>query len=370
MMFGRYYLEEEDVLRLGKQGIDIENGEFAILTLMCTVDDELKRQFLAEYLQELQVDSLFWITQDPANYFIFLYYAPKGTDNVVRQAKLLMEIIAKKGYDCKVGIGGYTDSIEKLQISLTEGIISLYHEKDDLVHVYDDRYEYEKRPQKVTIFPGEGEVLLQYAIRKGDTEQIFDALERLEKEFDSLFLYYKENEIRFRLYRIIGFLTELPGSSENYIGGYVERMIHYKDASGFFADFRKCIENVQSTEKRTREVKGIGISKILEFMNENLCTMEMSLTYVAEHFNIRPSYLSTFFKESVGVNFITYVQDKRMEHARAMLVETNLPIQQIAVGVGYSDVPPFAKKFSNKYGMPPGAYRKMMHCQKNGDGQE
>jgi len=370
ILFGRYHLEEEDILRFYKQGIDVWNSEFAILTLMCIVDDELKGQILTEYLCDEHIDSLFWITQDPANYFVFLYYAPKGTGGAALLAKQLIEKLQKKGYDCKAGIGGYKDSIENLQISLTEGIISLYDEEESLVHVYDDGYEYERKPQKVNICLGKEEVLLQFAIRKGDTEQIFDALGRLEEEFGNLFLYYQENEIRFRLYRIVCFLTELPGISEIDIGSYVDRMIHYKDTAGFFADFRKCVEGVRNTEKRTREVKGIGIQEILDFMDKHLCTMEMSLAFVAEHFDIRPSYLSTFFKESMGVNFITYIQDKRMEHAKCMLAETVMSIQQIAVGVGYSDVTSFTKKFSSKYGMPPGAYRKMTRSQKNGDCQE
>jgi len=359
ILFGRYQVEEEDIIKLQQHEISIENAEFAIVTLACQMEDQLQNKILTERLRALPMKYLFWIAQEPANCFIFLYHAPEGTKCIEQQAKVLKDYLIQQNYNFSIGVGGYTDAIDKLQGSLTEGILSMNREMDRLINVYDRDGDYGRRLQKVSVYPEKEELFLQLSIQKGDREQILGALDNIEKELGNLLHYHQGDEIRFKLYRIIGYLSELPGTSEKAVDKYVEKLIHYRDIAGFFADFRECIEHSVNIESKNREIKGISSQKILDFIDENYLSPEMSLAYVADYFSIRASYLSTFFKETIGVNFITYIQEKRMEQARRLLIDTDLTIQQIAVGVGYSDVPPFTKKFSGKFGMPPGAYRKI-----------
>ena len=62
----------------------------------------------------------------------------------------------------------------------------------------------------------------------------------------------------------------------------------------------------------------------------------------------------------MDINFGDYLSEKRMEKGRQLLLETQLSLQQIVESIGYSDVPSFSRKFSKKYGMSPGNYRKAM----------
>ena len=98
--------------------------------------------------------------------------------------------------------------------------------------------------------------------------------------------------------------------------------------------------------------------KIAQFIDDNI-SIEISLSNVAQHFNISAGYLSKFFKESMGTSFSKYVIDKKFETATQLLKEeAMLSVDEIANRLGYFDVAYFGKQFKSKFGMTPLQYRK------------
>ena len=98
---------------------------------------------------------------------------------------------------------------------------------------------------------------------------------------------------------------------------------------------------------------------ILDYIKENYKLYELSLESVAFKFQLSVSYLSRFFKEQSGTTFTQYVQDLRMNEVKRLLKETNQPIKDIVVEVGYKDVANFTRKFKKIIGVTPGQYRKL-----------
>ena len=72
-------------------------------------------------------------------------------------------------------------------------------------------------------------------------------------------------------------------------------------------------------------------------------------------------YYSRVFKKMTGVNFITYVTDRKIEIAQDMLVETDMPVINIAYELSYNEPNYFSKAFKRKVGMSPTEYREI-HC--------
>lgn len=85
---------------------------------------------------------------------------------------------------------------------------------------------------------------------------------------------------------------------------------------------------------------------------------EISLDIIAAYLKITPSYLSSYFKEKMGVNFSDYVQTYRMKKAVELLETTDIQVQAIANRVGYHSVNSFIRNFKKFTGYPPGEYRK------------
>ncbi|QHT62575.1 response regulator [Paenibacillus lycopersici] len=86
----------------------------------------------------------------------------------------------------------------------------------------------------------------------------------------------------------------------------------------------------------------------------------VSLKEAADHVHLNGSYLSTLFKEQIGMTFSEYVARRKMQKAKELLVKTNLPIAAIAERVGYQTAKYFNKLFKEYESMSPGQYRTEM----------
>ncbi|MFW5490657.1 MAG: response regulator transcription factor [Desulfovibrio sp.] len=84
----------------------------------------------------------------------------------------------------------------------------------------------------------------------------------------------------------------------------------------------------------------------------------VTLEEAAEFGHVSPSYLSRLFKKSTGENFVSYTTRLRMEQAKELLKQSDLPITAIALELSYNDVQYFYKSFKKMFGMSPSEYRK------------
>ncbi|MCI7271790.1 MAG: response regulator [Anaerobutyricum hallii] len=99
-----------------------------------------------------------------------------------------------------------------------------------------------------------------------------------------------------------------------------------------------------------------GMKAVIDYIERNL-KKGISLEDVANHVNISTYYLSKIFKKEMGVNFITYVTDRKMDLAKEMLVNTDIPVLNIALDLAYNEANYFSKAFKKKTGLTPSEYR-------------
>lgn len=71
------------------------------------------------------------------------------------------------------------------------------------------------------------------------------------------------------------------------------------------------------------------------------------------------SYFSALFKKETGEGFAKYLTRVRMERAKELLQETNLPVSEICTQVGYGDLKHFNQTFKKVTSLSPGQYRKL-----------
>ncbi|MDI4649120.1 helix-turn-helix transcriptional regulator [Cohnella hashimotonis] len=86
---------------------------------------------------------------------------------------------------------------------------------------------------------------------------------------------------------------------------------------------------------------------------------DISLDMMADRLNITRGYLSTYFKEKSGTNFVDYVMTYRMDKAKEILSRTDLKIQEVGQLVGYANVSTFIRVFKKQTGTTPGDYKKL-----------
>ena len=99
------------------------------------------------------------------------------------------------------------------------------------------------------------------------------------------------------------------------------------------------------------------ISEAKNIVRDEYADADLSLDTVCSKLGVSNSYFSSIFKKEVGISFITYLTDYRMQQAVHLMLETNEKNYEIAEHVGYEDANYFGYVFKRKYGMSPSKYR-------------
>ena len=98
------------------------------------------------------------------------------------------------------------------------------------------------------------------------------------------------------------------------------------------------------------------LKKAIRFISQNYNT-DITLQKTADHVHLNPSYFSTLFKQSTGSSFKEYLNMVRVEESKQLLSNTENPVIDIALSVGFSDQSYFSKVFKRYTGLTPREYR-------------
>lgn len=86
-------------------------------------------------------------------------------------------------------------------------------------------------------------------------------------------------------------------------------------------------------------------------------TEQLTLRMVAARLHVSEYYLAHVFKQEFGIPPMQYVMKRRIGEAQELLMNTNLPVAEVADRLGYSSVCHFNAMFKKNVGMPPGRFR-------------
>lgn len=142
------------------------------------------------------------------------------------------------------------------------------------------------------------------------------------------------------------------------ITDYILKPVNYEE-------FGTCIDNLKvslfqqrikesDTDNEPEERVIVGITKYLQ---EHLAE-DISLSALADEFHMNPKYISQLFKNEIGVGFLAYLTNIRMEKAKKLLLTTALPITEIAELSGFSDYRVFTKSFKKSENVTPTQFRR------------
>ena len=75
-----------------------------------------------------------------------------------------------------------------------------------------------------------------------------------------------------------------------------------------------------------------------------------TVSRIAMEFNYHPNYLSTLFKRVTGDTLLHYINRQKVSYSEELLLNTVLPIKQIALSSGFEDRKHFMKLFKQYKG--------------------
>lgn len=100
----------------------------------------------------------------------------------------------------------------------------------------------------------------------------------------------------------------------------------------------------------------VVLDKIMSLIEEY--QGDLSLTECAEKLGYHPSYIWRVLKNTKDITFTDYIAKQKLELAKRMLVDTDLPVAEIANRLSYSNAQNFIRLFKKHMGITPGQFRK------------
>ncbi|RED66174.1 response regulator [Cohnella lupini] len=99
------------------------------------------------------------------------------------------------------------------------------------------------------------------------------------------------------------------------------------------------------------------IQYVINLINEKYST-NLTLKSIAEEVFISPSHLSTLFRQEMGINFLDYLHQHRIDKAKQLLKDSGEKVYSVARKVGYYDEAHFVRFFKKWTGLLPSQYKK------------
>ena len=168
-------------------------------------------------------------------------------------------------------------------------------------------------------------VLFQNIIRDDDCTKLLDKLVELSKETNDVKRIVESKKVA---YDFIILLTER----------YATQVLGEDD-------YRKQFKKLDT------------FHNIIDYLDRHYME-DLSIAHLAAHFNMSPSYFAHFFKEYAQKSVIEYINETRILRAKNFLEREELPISEIALRVGFSDINYFSRKFKAIAGITPTEYKK------------
>jgi two-component system response regulator YesN len=258
--------------------------------------------------------------------------------------------------DCFVGIGNVYPSLEHIRLSYQEALLasvdmnlpSKYRFYSDAMNA--SEFEQEQHARQL-------EKQLIDDVRIGNWEQaqvkIIGLIEHYEKCGASVMITQQRAlEAMWITYRM---LQELGIESERPL--YSFQVTSYRQLRT--ETISMLGKMMRSAMTMNENVKPDVVHQIKQYIMEN-SSKDISLDMIADRVNLSPYYISKLFKEQLGLNYIDYLTECRIERAKSLMCDSELSLKEITYEVGYNDPNYFSRVFRRVYGISPTEYRKMI----------
>ncbi len=117
------------------------------------------------------------------------------------------------------------------------------------------------------------------------------------------------------------------------------------------------VESVRSNSPSAEDRIPRWLLQVRDRLHEEYHT-DIAVTDLATEAQVHPAHLARAFRQRYGATVGEYVRRLRIESACKQLLDSSMPISEIAESMGFCDQAYFSKVFRNEVGVTPGQYRR------------
>ncbi|MEW9123323.1 MAG: response regulator [Thermotaleaceae bacterium] len=241
----------------------------------------------------------------------------------------------------KIGIDDYI-----LKPAKPEEILSIIEKYKSKIKKAEDSMPIEKLIHTIR--------LRRYSEAKGILEDMLNILECV---------YDKENEEGVKKANqiadsMVNIAMDIGLKNINGLSDDIERKItvshEFKKIREELTDILDCIFS-EIIDKKLYNASD-EILAVVNYIEKNYSN-RISLEEIADYINLNPQYLSRLVKKELGIGFSNYVTNLKIEKAKKLLSDTDMPVLNIALELSYNEANYFCKVFKKIVGMTPMEYR-------------
>ena len=148
--------------------------------------------------------------------------------------------------------------------------------------------------------------------------------------------------------------AEIPFEANSTVIDFINNQNYLYEIIRFLSEQFEMIMNATGNPSRDTI-----LDDILFYIDHNFKN-NIKLETIAPLFGYNSAYLGKIFNKTVGESFNSYVDHRRIEHSKQLLLENKLKVYEVAEQVGYKNVDYFHKKFKKYVGESPAEFRKRM----------
>ncbi|WP_308638295.1 helix-turn-helix domain-containing protein [Paenibacillus silvisoli] len=290
-------------------------------------------------------------------------------------AEALFTIVAEKfRIELTVAAGGIHQGPKAIRDSYPEAVAALEYRlilgKKSIIHyqdIVDTKQHY--------YYPLEIEVQLINFVRSGDADNAGKLLDKIySMNFGAAHITPELGRCLF--FNLTSTLLKIVNSANASLEAElgpdfdpIKTVFSYPTAEGMRFKTKELYETLARSFNVERSDHHVQLLQaILELVERNVDNPDLGLAMVAEHFEMSPQYISTFFKKNHGHNLMDYITRKRMEQAKSLMGQNHkeLTNADIARKVGYQNDVVFIRAFKKLEGVTPGKYRELLLQDKTG----
>lgn len=191
---------------------------------------------------------------------------------------------------------------------------------------------------------------LEFLCRREETPVNLDILRAGSPDFvrfcSKQMPYVMSNDLRNLGYALKDFITHLQKNSEE--PDYLFSLL-----------FQRVMLEVSYCVNQNKKATGMYyLKKACAYIEEHLFE-PVKVPELAAYTGIHKSYLQLLFSRFLHSTVTDYVNQRRMEQAVFLLINSSMSIIDIAFSTGYNSRQHFSHTFEKYYGMSPGKYRKL-----------
>ena len=352
IMSGSAYFEAQAYL--DKVQIFLPGPWYCVISISFEEEEGVTKEFLNGLQEELEQ-----ISDVNENEYIYVISSKeKKLLNVIcsvsteagkeELVETVCDVAESFAHEPMIGIGNTYRSLNNLSASFLESMDDIQNRK----------IRHEKEVHNGFVYNAEELHRMIEALESGTEEAALESLdcfvESLSKNTMSMLM------LQYILADFLGEVRKLSGKYRLEVSRQnVSLIISAKNVQDFKMAAKNVIHEFCEGYKGIRsQVKEEESKKICEYIEAHFAEYDISIESVAASFHISTDAVRKAVLAHTGKLYREYLIYLRIEYAKVLLRQENVPVAELCKMVGYENVTYFTKLFKEVTGVPPARYRK------------